>query len=210
MPSSVVAAGLLVYATIFGFELVDRTHFAVIGLAGRHGRGPVWLGAAAAFVVASAIAVAIGYLFVALLPGYLPWVKIAGGTVLVAFGVRGVLRAADAEEDVPAERRAALGRWTVPLTAFGTVLFLEMGDNTQILTIVFVGALRAPLLVFVAACLALVSVAAIGATGGGLLRRRVSPARLERALGWILIAVGAVTIALGALPLLGQPVPLAL
>lgn len=210
MLSSAWAAGLLVFATIFGFELVDRTNFAVIGLASRFDPRRVWMGAAGAFVVASVISVALGYALLAAVPSYLPLVQVAGGSVLVAFGVRAFYRA----DETRAERRevdpGSVARPRVALTAFGTVLLLEMGDNTQILTILFVGEVKDVALVLVASCLALVSVAALGATSGNLLRKRISARTLERLLAGILIVVGAATLALGVLELLRVRLPVLL
>jgi len=208
MLSSPWAAGLLVFATIFGFELVDRTNFAVIGLASRFDPRRVWLGAAGAFVAASVISVAIGFVLLAAIPAYLPFVQLVGGSVLLGFGVRGLVRPDRTGPESPGREPASATGTRVVLTAFATVLLLEMGDNTQVLTILFVGELRDAALVLVASCLALVSVAALGATSGNLLRRRISPHALERLLALILIIVGGATVALGLLELLRVRVPI--
>ncbi|MDE1821962.1 MAG: TMEM165/GDT1 family protein [Euryarchaeota archaeon] len=208
-----VAGGLVVdFATVFGlifiFEVFDRTNFAVIGLSGKHRHTIVWAGAAVAFVVSTAISVAIGEVIVSALPAYLPYVKILGGAILVAFGVRGLLgheeeKGTEAEERIERE----LGPRKVWLTSFSVILFLEMGDNTQILTIVLIGQIRDALLVFVAASLALVSVATVGATSGNFLKTRVPAERLERVLSLILILVGAATLTLGVLELAKVALP---
>ncbi|MCI4363745.1 MAG: TMEM165/GDT1 family protein [Thermoplasmata archaeon] len=187
------AAG--VFAVIFAFELVDRTNFGVVALSARHSPGDVWLGAALAFVVSTTIAVGIGIVAIAFLAPYLVWVKVAGGLLLVGFGLRGLARARGTEEHEPSERSSGpLGHSQVRLLAFSLILFLEMGDNTQILTILFVASTRNPLLVFVAATLALVTVAGIGARSGEFLRTRVPAERLERVLAAVLVLIGSLTV----------------
>ncbi len=209
MTGGLVALGLTVFAVIFLFEIVDRTNFATISLAGKHPAKQVWTGAALAFTVSSAISVGIGAVVVAYLPAYLMWVKLLGGAILIAFGLRAVLGGDGEEEERSAEEKLGpVPPRRVVLTAFALILFLEMGDNTQILTFEFV-AYAGPspgavvlLVVFVAATLALWCTAAVGALSGRFLRSRVPAEKLERVLGAILVAIGAVTIALAIDPTL--------
>lgn len=208
MAADLLDSALLVFATIFAFELVDRTNFAVVGLAVRHDPALVWLGAVGAFFVSSMLAVAIGYVLVAVVPAYLAYVKIVGGLVLVVFGVRGwVGRTEEARASARSGGEGEVAPRKVWLAAFSVVLFLEMGDNTQVLTILLVGQTREAVVVFVAAWLALISVAAIGASGGRALRTRVAAERLNRLLSAMLMAVGAFTLALGLLALVRVPLP---
>ncbi|MCI4346824.1 MAG: TMEM165/GDT1 family protein [Thermoplasmata archaeon] len=184
-----------VFAIIFGFELVDRTNFGVVALSAKHSPSDVWMGAALAFVASTAISVGIGIVAISYLAPYLVWVKVAGGLVLLGFGVRGLLLARKGDSPETEDRSdQPLGPTQVRLLAFSLILFLEMGDNTQVLTILFVASTRNPLLVFVAAALALISVAAIGARSGEFLRTRVPAERLERLLAMILVVVGVLTV----------------
>lgn len=207
MTNALLEGGLLVYGTILGFELIDRTNFAVIGLAARHEPRAVWYGATIAFLITSAFAVVVGYVIVTELPAYLPWLKVVGGAILIAYGVHGFLvRAVKAEVEV-ASSPSTLSRGGVVTRALGLVLLLETGDNTQILTILFVGGVGNAFVVFLAAFAALSTAAAIGATNGAYLKRRLPPARLERILSSILIVVGAVTLSLGVLELAHVALP---
>ena len=213
MTVDLLTEGLTVFAVIFLFEIVDRTNFAMVSLSGKHPPFQVWTGAALAFVVSSAISVAVGAAIVHLLPTYLVWVKVAGGTVLIAFGAREVLEKEE-EEEVHAEARLgdALPPGRVRLTAFALILFLEMGDNTQILTFEFVasaGASPGPgvlLVIFVAATLALWCTSAVGARSGAFLRQRVPVDRLEKVLGGILVVIGLLTILVALFPGLLPPI----
>ena len=77
------------------------------------------------------------------------------------------------------------------LTVFATVFLAELGDKTQLATLLF--ASREPaslLLVFVGASAALVLSSAIGVAAGGLIAQYVEPRYLSYAAGAGFIAVG--------------------
>lgn len=204
---SLLSEGLEVFAVIFLFEIVDRTNFAIVGLAGKHPPRDVWVGAAGAFAVSSVISVGIGLAALTYLPAYLVWIRVVGGIVLIAFGLRSLLKDEEKEvEEAEARFEPTPARSKVWATAFALVLFLEMGDNTQILTFEFVAAAGSSpgtallLVILVSAMLALWSVASIGATAGRFLRERIPAEQLERLLGGILVVVGVLTILVALFP----------
>ncbi|HEX5049026.1 MAG TPA: TMEM165/GDT1 family protein [Gammaproteobacteria bacterium] len=76
-------------------------------------------------------------------------------------------------------------------TVFGTVFLAELGDKTQLATLLF--ASRTPgalLLVFLAAAGALVLTSAIGVAAGGILGHYVNPKYLSYAAGVGFIVIG--------------------
>lgn len=78
------------------------------------------------------------------------------------------------------------------LIVFGTVFLAEIGDKTQLATLLFASEPNNNRwLVFVAASLALVAAAAIGVLAGGLLEKLVSPSILQRLAGVGFVAIGA-------------------
>ncbi|MCI4331790.1 MAG: TMEM165/GDT1 family protein [Thermoplasmata archaeon] len=181
-----LAAFVVVFAVVGGFELLDRTNFALIGLAAKNPPIAVWAGAAAAFATTSAIAVLLGAAFLDLLGGNVFWLRLGGGILLL--GYAGYLRL------VPeSERRAPTGRSALS-TAFLLIFLLELGDTTMVLTIIFAGAFDAPAVVFLAAASALALVAASAALIGSQLGPRVPPAVLERVVIGVLCVVGVFTI----------------
>lgn len=207
MAVDLLTEGLTVFAVIFLFELVDRTNFAVVTLAGKHPARQVWTGAALAFTVSSAISVGVGAAIVTALPSDLVWVKVVGGTILILFGLREVLKSEESQaESAGSKAPAPKSPSQVYATAFALVLFLEMGDNTQILTFEFVANAGSPpvvdvlLVIFAAATFGLWCVAALGARTGAFLRTRVAPRTLEKVLGTILVLVGGLTIAIALDP----------
>ena len=199
MVNDLVSSFLLVFAVIGGTELIDRTSFAVMGLAARHRPAAIWAGASGAFLVTTTLAVIVGAALLDALGGHVVYLRLGGGLFLL--GYAGYLFV------VPeAQRRTPTGRSALT-TAFLLILLLELGDTTMIFTIVFVSTMPSALVVGLAAGLALVVVAGASSLIGARLGARVEPAALERVIIVVLIVVGLVTIvyalAPGVLPTLG-------
>jgi putative Ca2+/H+ antiporter (TMEM165/GDT1 family) len=77
------------------------------------------------------------------------------------------------------------------LTVFGTVFLAELGDKTQIATLLFASRSAAGLwTVFLGAATALVLTSAIGVIGGAALSQYVNPKYLTYAAGIGFIAIG--------------------
>lgn len=182
-------------------QLPGKSNFGVITLASRHPYRDVFLGASVGLGSATVVSVTLGYAAETVLAPYLLWVKVAGGLVLVAFGVREILRFPSPVHE-PGEGTPAVAHTArqVRLVALGLAFLLEMGDNTQILAIVFVASTGNVLLVFVAATAALVLVTAISSRGAGYLQAHIPEERLRVVLGGMLIVVGLLTILFTFLP----------
>ena len=81
-------------------------------------------------------------------------------------------------------------------TVFASVFVAELGDKTQLATLLFAAeAPAARLTVFFAASLALVATSAIGVLASGLVTRAVSPRVLSIVAGLGFIAIGIWTLA---------------
>lgn len=77
------------------------------------------------------------------------------------------------------------------ITVFGAVFVAELGDKTQLATLLF--AAERPeqkLIVFLGAALALVTTSAIGVLAGGLVSQYLSPRLLTYVAGIGFIAIG--------------------
>ena len=181
-----LAAFLTVFVVIGGFELADRTNFALIGLAAREPPRSVWAGAASAFVVTTVLSVLIGAALLELLGGQVLYLRLGGGVLLLAYAAYLAL-APEKPETIRAARSAGL-------TAFVLILLLELGDTTMILTMNFVFTTRDVVLVGVASGLALITVAASACFVGSRLGARINPHQLERLVIVILALVGVLTI----------------
>ena len=184
--------GLLPFAAAFALvallEIGDKTQLANISLASRHPWRPVFAGAAAGLVTATAIGVAVGAAIAAIAEGWLLAIKVAGGLVFMAFGIWGYLRHEE-KERAPEGNRSALAQ------AFSFNLLAEMGDKTQIAVIVIAAREAAPISVFAGASAGLVAVTALGLVVGQQLGRRLPPARVRLVSAVLFVGAGIVLVA---------------
>lgn len=201
MDANPLVEGIVIFAVVAILQLPGKSNFGVITLATRHPHRDVFIGASAGLAAATVVSVTLGYGAETVLSPYLSWVKIAGGMVLIAFGLREILRAPGPVHE-PGEGTPAIAHTVrqVRTVALGLAFLLEMGDNTQILAILFVASTGNVLLVFVAATAALVTVTAISSRGAGYLHEHVPEERLRLVLGGLLVAVGTLTILLTIFP----------
>ena len=201
LESSVLVDGMAIFVVVALLQLPGKSNFGVITLSTRHPHRDVFIGASVGLAAATVVSVTIGYGAETVFGPYLTWVKVVGGLVLIAFGVREIA-SAPAPLHEPGEGTPAAARTSrqVRTLALGLAFLLEMGDTTQILAIVFVASTRNVLLVFVAATAALVAITALSSRGASYLSARVPEARLRGLLGTLLLGVGALTIALALYP----------
>ena len=81
------------------------------------------------------------------------------------------------------------------LTVFGTVFLAEIGDKTQLATLLYAADARnSKLAVFAAAAIALVTSCAIGILAGGVLAEHLNPRLISWIAGAGFVAVGVWTI----------------
>jgi putative Ca2+/H+ antiporter (TMEM165/GDT1 family) len=190
--------GFTVFVVIFLIELPDKTALAALLLATRHRPIPVFVGAAAAFLVQSLVAVIAGSIF-----GLLPRepVRIGAGLlflVMAALLIRQNLKKAEAREAADVEREES--RYRRPLvTAFMVVFVAEWGDLSQLATAAFQARYREPLIVFTAATLALWTVSAIAVVLGNRLGAWIPERPLQFAAAgvMVLVAIALITGLLG-------------
>jgi putative Ca2+/H+ antiporter (TMEM165/GDT1 family) len=85
--------------------------------------------------------------------------------------------------------------WKMFLTIFGAVLVAELGDKTQLATMLFATDREvSKFMVFIAASLALVVASALGVLAGSLLSEYINEKYLHYIAGTGFIAIGAVTL----------------
>ena len=183
-----LGVGFTVFTVIFLLELPDKTALAALLLATRHRPLPVLLGAAAAFVIQSAVAVLAGSLL-SLLPR--EPIRIGAGLlflVMAALLVRRNLRKDESEEERAVEQEESRHRRPF-VTAFTVVFIAEWGDLTQLATAALQARYQQPVVVFVAATLALWAVSAIAVTLGNRLGAWVPERPLQFAAAGVMVLV---------------------
>jgi putative Ca2+/H+ antiporter (TMEM165/GDT1 family) len=188
---------LTVFATIFPAELPDKTFVATLVLSTRFAPFAVWVGAAAAFVVQSVVAVTAGGL-VALLPKQ-PVRAVTAGLFLLGAIVLLRLQDEPPEEEareIDAEVRDVPSRADFrrgALTTFGVLFAAEWGDLSQVLTAAFAAKYRDPLSVGVGATAALLLVAGLAVMGGRSLLRVIPVVWIRRIAAALFVAFAVVT-----------------
>lgn len=192
MAEALLSSFLIVFAVVGLTELVDRTNFALIGLAARYRPLSVWAGATVAFWTTTLLAVGIGAALLTALGGQILYLRLGGGIFLLAYAAYLAF--------VPSsERRSPVGRSPFT-TALLLILLLELGDTTMVFTIAFVVSMPSAVVVALAAGSALTLVAASASAIGRRLGARLEPRPLERVVIVVLTIVGIVTILYALFP----------
>jgi putative Ca2+/H+ antiporter (TMEM165/GDT1 family) len=200
-----------VFGVIFVAELPDKTALAALVLATRHRPLPVFLGASLALTVQSVVAVLAGSLL-SLLPARA--VHVGAGLVFLASAVVLWIRKEGPPEDeshgqknaqVLTTARRSRGRaveprgdpsfWRSFATVFGVVFVAEWGDLTQFATAAFAANERAPLVIFVAATLALWAVAGLAVGIGNRVAKVLDPNITKRVAALLFVAVAVALLA---------------
>jgi putative Ca2+/H+ antiporter (TMEM165/GDT1 family) len=189
-----VGLAVTVFTVIFLLELPDKTALATLVLATRHRPLPVFLGAAAAFVIQSAVAVAAGSLL-SLLP-HEP-IRIGAGLLFLAMAAVIIgqnLRRKRLDERREVEKEDRRHRRPF-VTAFTVVFIGEWGDLTQLATAALQARYSEPLVVFAAATLALWLVSGIAVTLGNRLGAWVPerPLQLVAAAVMVVVAIALIS-----------------
>lgn len=81
------------------------------------------------------------------------------------------------------------GFWPVFLSTFVTIFLAELGDKTQVTTMLMSAESKAPVVVFLGAGLALISTSLIGVLLGQWLSNRVSEETLDVCAGILLVLI---------------------
>jgi putative Ca2+/H+ antiporter (TMEM165/GDT1 family) len=101
----------------------------------------------------------------------------------------GVLNGPSAPE-TPPHNGAAKGLWLLFASTFATVFLAELGDKTQLATLLLSAQSGQPLWVFLGSALALVASSLVGVLLGQWLSQRVGPQQLERLAGALMLVLG--------------------
>jgi putative Ca2+/H+ antiporter (TMEM165/GDT1 family) len=178
-----------VFPLIFLAELPDKTMFASLLLASRGRPLAVWFGAAAAFVVHVALAVAVGAALFSLVPKQALDAVVAAMFVAAAVYSYAIRNKEGPEADVA----PVSGVWKVTARAAVVVFIAEWGDLTQILTANLAARYQSPITVALASLAALWTVAALAVVSGASLLRVVSVRTLRMVTAAILLALAVLT-----------------
>jgi|GEM_PF-325970 len=85
-------------------------------------------------------------------------------------------------------------KWQVFTSTFITIFLAEMGDKTQIATLLMTAESHAPWIIFLGAATALIATSLVGVLLGRWLASRLTPQTLDRAAAIMLLGVAAILI----------------
>lgn len=176
---SIITIFLISFGLIFFAELGDKTQLMVFTLALRYGGRPVLLGAFLAFALLSGSAAIVGKGLGELLDPEL--IRTISACVFILFGLSMLVRkGGEAEkEEIKPSARAGL------IAAFSLIAISEMGDKTQIATLLLSVKYQSFFSVFFGSLAALSLVSFIGVLVAGRLHKFI-PARSITPLAGIL------------------------
>lgn len=187
----ILAAFATIVLTIFILELTDKDALLLLTLATRLKPWTAFLSGATAFTITSAVIVTLGYFLIKVLP--ITWVRVAGGLVMVGFGLFEYLRKENEEERIP--QRGNGNEWAVFLGTVSMLVLLDIsGDATEVMTIVFVARFSDPLLVFFSAVFALVVASGVTTFLGRRLGHVLSSSRMRILSLVLFVVIGTVII----------------
>jgi putative Ca2+/H+ antiporter (TMEM165/GDT1 family) len=81
--------------------------------------------------------------------------------------------------------------WTVFSSTFLTIFLAEMGDKTQLVTLLMSAESQSPWIVFIGAAVALIATSLIGVLIGYWLSKKLAPQVLDLSVAMLLLAIAA-------------------
>ncbi|HUI23942.1 MAG TPA: TMEM165/GDT1 family protein [Nitrososphaerales archaeon] len=186
-----VASFATIVVTLFVAELTDKDALLLLAISTKVRVRLAFAAAATAFATTTTIIIAAGSLIVAVVP--VSWVRVAGGVVMLGYGLweaRGLIGEKEVEKQESRIARSG-SQWRVFLTLVASLALLDLaGDATEVLTVVLVANYGSPIFVFSSVCVGLFSAAAVEATLGSKLGRLLTPRRLQVGSAVIFILLG--------------------
>lgn len=188
-----LVAFFTIVVTLFVAELTDKDALLLLTLATKMKSWTAFASGASAFTISSAIIVTVGYFLLRVLPVY--WVKLAGGVVMVGYGLWQYFSEEAEEEGKMVERAIEKTGWRVFFGAVSVLILLDLaGDGTEVLEIVYLAHYANLLLVFFGSITGLIIASAVETIIGGKLARVLSAARLRIFSLLVFLVIGSVII----------------
>jgi len=173
-------------------ELGDKTQLAIITLTAKS-RKPaiIFVAAMIGFILINGIGVLIGQRVVIFIPYMV--IRLFTGIIFIAFGVLLLLKSR--KESVESDDKLEVKQQSsIFWTAFSFVSLAELGDKTQIITILLVANYQLPFIVFLGVLSGLALVSGIVVLIGESFSRVISPKKLHIFSGILFIAFGLLTL----------------
>jgi putative Ca2+/H+ antiporter (TMEM165/GDT1 family) len=184
---SLITIFLISFGLIFTAELGDKTQLMVLTLALRYGGRPVLAGAFLAFALLSGSAAIVGKGLGELLDQDL--ITRISAWVFIAFGIYMLIKKKEEEgEEARPSARAGFA------AAFGMIAISEMGDKTQIATLLLSVKYQSFIAVFLGSLAALTCATLLGVLVAGRLHKVIPVKYISPLSGGLFILLGAGTL----------------
>jgi len=161
-------------------EIGDKSQLVCMTLAARHRHWPVMLGATVAFLILNALAVLFGASVAAWMPE-----RLTAGIVAVLFGAFAI-HIFFSKDDGKSEDVVERPGHGIFLTTLLLIFVAEFGDKTQI-AVAGLASSMIPLLVWIGATAALVTISALGVWAGRTILQRIPLLWLHRISGGLFL-----------------------
>lgn len=172
------------FLMVFTAEMGDKTQFLVFSLALKYGGLPVFLGASLAFAILNGPGVYIGGMLSNLVSDNI--IGFISGTVFLAYGIYMLLiKDSDEEERVKSGKNGFL-------IAFTTIFLGELGDKTQVCSLVLGAKFKAFGMVFSGCFLALILATFIGVFLGSRVQKWLPKFPFKKVAGLVMIITGCI------------------
>lgn len=175
-------------------ELGDKTQLAIILLTAKSKKPViVFVAAMTGFILINGVGVLIGQIIVQFVPFL--FIRFATGIIFIVFGVILLVKSKNtSDEKINDESLMVDQHSSLFLTAFTFVALAELGDKTQIITILLVANYQLPFVVLLGVLSGLALVSGIGVLLGESFSRIISPKMLHIVSGIIFIVFGLLTL----------------
>ncbi|MCX7770063.1 MAG: TMEM165/GDT1 family protein [Proteobacteria bacterium] len=174
------------FLMVFTAEMGDKTQFLVFSLSLKYGGLPVFLGASLAFAILNGPGVYIGSMVSNVLSESL--VGITSGAVFLVYGIYMFL--VNSKEDGENTKSGKNGF----LISFTTIFLGELGDKTQVCSLVLGAKFKSFGMVFSGCFLALILATFVGVFLGSRVQKWLPKVPFKKIAGIIMILTGAVII----------------
>lgn len=163
-------------------ELGDKTQLTVITLSSCSNAILVFTGAMLAFMLVAGIGVAVGDVLSLVIP--LSVIRVASALLFLAYGVY-MLLSRKSEESVEKSNTGC-----VALSAFSTIMLMELGDKTQLAVIALAAEYGIPILVYVGVIAAFTLVTGLGVLIGRTIMRLIPLKYVKLGSGIVFLLFG--------------------
>jgi putative Ca2+/H+ antiporter (TMEM165/GDT1 family) len=166
-------------------EVGDKTQIAVFTLSSKYKeRTQILVGVFCAFFLVDGSAVLFGEAILSLVP--ILYIKIISGAMFFILGILSIL-------SKEGENTKTIGEKAIVSMAFSLIFLSELGDKTQIATMMLAARFGEPAWVFLGVMCALMGLSIVTVFGGKKLARMIPATLLHKAAGIAFILVGIAT-----------------